>query len=213
MTIGDVMAFTGAVLATGATLWAAQVSCAVLYEKQTRRAAAYLEREWISTLLTGAGVTITAGLLALVLLQQGNGLIKLIGWVLLSALLAHSILGAAGLALLASERIKKLAPRLSKLAHIQRAAGLLIAAGFLPVFGWLFIFPMAFCFSLGAGWRAMTGKARNEIANEPPVTSESVTNGFAVAAANPAAGFTKPSEDVAVAAVPVGSATDIKVEG
>jgi hypothetical protein len=149
------MAFSGVIVATGVTLWAAQMSCAFLFRKKTQQAAMMLETQTWKTLGTGVGVAATAGVLALILVSQPNGLIKMIGWVLLAGLLAHSVLGAAGLATLGGERIKKMAPRLPELGCTGRAAALLTTAGFLPVFGWLFIFPVAFLFSLGAGWRAM----------------------------------------------------------
>ncbi|GAB4462361.1 MAG: hypothetical protein OHK0029_29060 [Armatimonadaceae bacterium] len=175
MTIGDVMGFSGAIVATGVTLWAAQVSCTFLYRNKTKRAAVMLETQTWKTLGTGIALAATAGVMSVILLATKNGLASLIGWVLIAGLLAHSVLGAAGLATLGGERIKKMAPRLSELACISRAAGLLTTAGFLPVFGWLFIFPVAFLFSLGAGWRALRFKEpAAEMQETVPVKPETV---------------------------------------
>jgi hypothetical protein len=162
MTIGDVMGMTAVVAATGATLWAAQVSCAVLFENKTRRATNFLETQTMKTLWVGVALTAVGGLIGVGFIASKNGLLGLVGWTLLAILISASVLGAAGLAMLAAERVKRFAPRLSTLAALGRGAGLLIAAGFFPVFGWLFFFPVAFAFSLGAGWRALTYRVARE---------------------------------------------------
>lgn len=161
--IGDVLAAIGMVLATAGTLWALLVAIALLFAARAQAARERLEARPLRTLAGGATLSVTAGLLAFLLATQGSGLIKLIGWVLLLGLLGVASVGASGLTLLLSERVRANAPRLSPLAALGRAAGLQIAASYLPVLGWFVVFPLSILIALGAGTTALWPPRRRPV--------------------------------------------------
>ena len=149
MTVGDVNATIWAVGTTGVTLWAAIVGAATIFPKTVHRAATFAEQESGKTLGGGIVVALTAGILGLILVNQPNGLFKLIGFGFLAALFALAVLGSAGLATVAGERVGRLDSRLSPLGSIGRGAAFLVAAGFFPFVGWMLFFPAMFILSLG----------------------------------------------------------------
>src|SRR4051812_9970196 len=97
MTIGDVNAMIAGVGASGVTLWASLLGISALFGERTRRAANVIEAQPGRTLGIGAALAVTAGAVGLIFVNQPNGLIKFIGWVLLAGLLAMAALGSAGL--------------------------------------------------------------------------------------------------------------------
>jgi hypothetical protein len=159
MTIGDVNAMIAGVGASGVTLWASLLGISALFGERTRRAANAIEAQPGRTLGHGFLLAATAGIVGVALVNQPNGLIKFVGWVLLAGLLATAALGSAGLSRVTGERVGRMDPKLSTLGAVGRGAGLLVTAGFLPVLGWFGFFPVMLFVSLGAGCRAMTEKA------------------------------------------------------
>ena len=155
MVMGDVLAVIAGVVTACLSLWALLVGAALLFERQANEARTRLEVRPLRALGLGAALVITAGLVAIILINQPNGLLKLIGWILFLGLLALSALGGGGLALLVSGRIRGAEPRLSVLGALGRGAGLVVAAGLVPVLGWLLIMPLAMIATLGAGVQAV----------------------------------------------------------
>ncbi|MDX1931293.1 MAG: hypothetical protein SFU56_01685 [Capsulimonadales bacterium] len=174
MTVGDVNAVVWTIGSTGVTLWTAIVGASVLFQDRARQAAAAVENQGKKVAGVGAVMTFTAGLFALIAINQPNGLIKLIGWVLLAALMLLAILGSAGLATLTGERLCGMDRRLTRLGGVGRGAGILVAAGFLPFVGWFLLFPAMLMLSLGAGWAAIRRKAPAEAATAPVGTALSL---------------------------------------
>lgn len=174
MTVGDVNAVAWIIGSTGVTLWTSIVGTSVLFRERAKRAALAAEQDTPKTLGLGAGIMLGAGLLTVILINQPNGLFKLIGWVLLACLILLAILGSAGLSTVAAERIGHLNRRLSPLACIGRGAGLLVVAGFLPFVGWALLFPAMLMLSLGAGWRGLRMKVIPEASTVATQTSASV---------------------------------------
>ena len=158
MTIGDVNAMIAGVGATGVTLWASLLGISALFGERTRRAANVIEAQAGRTLGLGAALAVSAGAIGLIFVNQPNGLLKFVGWVMLAGLLAMAALGSAGLSRVAGARVGRMDPNLSTLGAVGRGAGLLVTAGFLPFLGWFGFFPLMLFISLGAGCRAMAEK-------------------------------------------------------
>src|SRR3954451_14828015 len=106
MTLGDVLATVTGILAAGASLWAALVLTGLLFEGRARAAAAQLQQRPGRCIGMGLLVLGTAGLIGLALINQPNGLLKLIGWISLGLLFSMATLGGSGLTLFVADRIR-----------------------------------------------------------------------------------------------------------
>ena len=163
MTLGDVLAVVMGVLAFGTCLWAAQIGTVLLFPQKAQAASDALLQKTGRTLGMGFVIVLFAGVGGLVLLNIPNGLMQFIGWILLIGLLGCACLGASGLALLASQRIRERDGRTRPLAALRVGAGILVCAGFLPVVGWLVIFPVSLAASVGAGVAALSSSRRARV--------------------------------------------------
>ncbi len=172
MTLGDVLAVVMGVLATGTCLWAAFLGAAFLFPRKSEAARDALTQQTKKTLGVGVVTALLAGFGGIALLNVPNGLLKLIGWVLLVGLLTCACLGSAGLSLLAADRIRERDKRTRPIAALRLGAAVLVCAGFLPVVGWLFLFPVSLIASVGAGLIALRSKASRSVAlTTPPQTA------------------------------------------
>ena len=167
MTFGDVLAYLAFILATASTLWAAILTIGLVFSKKVAHAAGLLEHTPGKTIGLGVVLALLGIGLGLVLLNSKNGLGMLIGWVFLAITLFVALIGSAGLALVLSGRMQRLAPTQSALAMLARGGALLIGAGMLPGVGWILLFPLQLFSSLGAGIQALTARERR--AYEQPV--------------------------------------------
>jgi hypothetical protein len=160
MTIGDVLAWVAGVLGVSVANWALLVGTALVFEKRAALAQQRIEEDSLRVFGTGVILVVTAGVLALVLVNQPNGALKLVGWMLLMGLLALCALGGGGLALLLGSRIRHLDSGLSSLSALARGAGLIVLAALVPVLGWFFLVPLAIIISLGAAFQVMWPRRR-----------------------------------------------------
>lgn len=155
MTIGDVLAAVAVIIGLSLSAWALLVGLALLFTGFAARAQEHLENTPGAAFGTGLALVATVGLAALALLKAPNGLLKLIGWLLLLVLLLFSALGAGGLALLLNHRIRGLEPELSEFKALCRGVALLVLAGFMPGLGWFVVTPLVVITSLGASIRTL----------------------------------------------------------
>jgi hypothetical protein len=137
------------------SVWAMLVCVTLLFTQKATCAQTEWQEHSLRAFALGVLLTATAGLAGMVLLQQANGLFKLIGWVLLLALFGLSTVGSSGLALLVAERVQGVEPQMSRFGALIRAAGFLIAMGLVPLLGWFLITPITIIMSLGAGCRTL----------------------------------------------------------
>jgi len=149
VTIGDVLGIVAFFLGIGATGWAMTVSMGLLFPEQTSRASTATKGAFVRGLLP-----FLVGILGLFMLGGGPGL-KLIGWVLLLAVLTLASFGLAGLSRMAARRLTILHPEMGEYPAFLRGVGLIIGATMMPVFGWFLFLPAAFITSLGAGWAGL----------------------------------------------------------
>jgi MFS family permease len=173
MTVGDVNAIIAGVTITGATLWASIVGINALFPERTERATRSIREQPGRTFGVGFVSGLIAGALGIALLNSGNGLLQLFGWVALLALGVLATIGSAGIASLLADKVTPLDTRLSRLGSIGRAAAFMVASGFVPFIGWLGFFPMLFLMSLGAGFRALTEK---KLYSQPAQGTDSVVD-------------------------------------
>src|SRR5207244_1031003 len=104
------------------------------------------------------------------LLGNPNPLVKLVGWALLSYLLAISAVGGGGLALLVGERIGRMEPGISRFSALARGAGLIVVMGLVPLFGWFAYVPLVIVIAIGAGGQAIFSRPRpHPVANSATV--------------------------------------------
>ena len=155
MTIGDVLAVIAGVSGFGVSIWALLMATALLFDERTTQAKELLKDSPVRTMIDGGIWAASAGVLAVILLNQPNGLLKLVGWVLFLGLMLVITLGAGGLALLVSDRIRAVEPRLSPFFTMLCGAGLIVLSGMVPLLGWFILTPAAVVTSLGMGVRTL----------------------------------------------------------
>jgi hypothetical protein len=160
MTIGDVLATIAGILAACASLWAALLVTLLLFSDRTRSVAARIERHPWRCAGVGALVLLSAGIVTIILVNQPNGLFKLMGWLSLAFLLALATFGSAGLSRVVAERIVTADSAVPPFRAAGYGAGLLVASGLIPVLGWL-ILAASLLTSLGAG--ALTLRPRKKV--------------------------------------------------
>lgn len=174
MTIGDVLAVVFFVIGLWISTWALLVGVALLFPARATGCQTLLaQRPW-RALITGAILVATAGLVAIMLLRQPNGLGKLLGWAGLAALLGIAALGASGLSLLLGERLAHQQPDASKWSTLARGAGLLVVSGIVPLLGWFGVVPLSIVASLGAGWLSLWKRTAQPPDNSAAVATETI---------------------------------------
>jgi hypothetical protein len=177
MTIGDVQGTIAMIAGTSGALWASQLATAAIFSQKTHRAAEQIERNPGKSFRAGLGLAVTAGVVGFILVNQPNGVLKLVGWVMLAGLFALALIGSAGLATLVAGRLRNMDPKLSHLGAVGRGAAFLIAAGLLPFLGTFLLFPAMLCFSLGGGLRAVRDKSASVTEIDPILpTAQFATN-------------------------------------
>ena len=154
MKIGDVLGTVGLIGGVCLSLWVLLIGSALLFESKARAARRIWENEAGRALWVGVILVVTLGLLAIVLLKA-PGAFKLLGWIVLLSLLAVSLLGGSGLALLLGERTAAQAPHLSPLGALARGAGMMSLAWIFPVLGWFLVAPVSVIIGLGVGAKVL----------------------------------------------------------
>jgi hypothetical protein len=139
MTIGDVLATVAGILAACASLWAALLVTLLIFSARTRTAADHIEKRPWRCAGVGALVLICAGIVTVILVNQPNGLFKLLGWISLALLLALATFGSAGLSRIVAGRISSTDTAVPPFRAAGYGAGLLVATGLFPVLGWLIL--------------------------------------------------------------------------
>lgn len=158
VTLGDVFTVIAIVCALFLTSWASILANGLLFAKATERAERCLLTP-TPTVLRGILILATLGLLSVVLLNRNIPLAKGFGWLMFLSLLWIASVGAAGVAVRLSRRVRTLDPSLSELSAFVRAGALLMGGTLLPILGWFAFAPALLAVSLGAGWVALFRRA------------------------------------------------------
>ncbi|MBW3623862.1 MAG: hypothetical protein KY468_10695 [Armatimonadetes bacterium] len=155
MTIGDVLAVVAGVFGVGLSVWALLVGVAVMFGSAAHRGKAILLLSPFKVIVTGLLAGAVIGFIAVALMNQANGALKLAGIALLLGLLAVSALGGGGLATIMAERVRRQDGGLSPFAALGRGAALLVIVANIPFFGWFLLLPVMTVVSLGLGIRTL----------------------------------------------------------
>lgn len=155
MTIGDVLAWVGGIGAICASAWTLYVAVALLFAQRSSQAADAILASPGKQGAIGFVVTLILVPISIVALTHPLPLSRLFGMIILLALLALAAVGGAGVALIASRRIRTLDPGVTPFAALCRGAAFVVVPSFFPILGWFLIGPVLFWVGLGAGIRTL----------------------------------------------------------
>lgn len=154
MTLAQVqigVAFVVTMIATWAGLL---MAVALLFPQHAGRAEYSLETEPKKCMLSGLAM-IGLFVLAIVLLNVPNPLVKLAGFLLTLAVLGLLVVGSAGLSHLLGRRIAEMSGAKTSFGCLVRGSLLFsLALGF-PYVGWFLFAPLTALFTAGAGFLAL----------------------------------------------------------
>ncbi len=158
--MGTVLGFVWFVVGCVVFNTAILVWAALMLPNPVERARQRLERRGVGTFFLGLVLTVVSVFLWVAMVNAPNGVVKLLGWLVLSPTLAAAVVGGAGIARIAADRI---APRLKNESEMVALVGGALstsAAGWTPVVGWFLFFPALLMLSVGAGLLALLSKRR-----------------------------------------------------
>jgi hypothetical protein len=164
---GDVLAFVSLLIGTCVSAWALMMAYGLLFPGKSWVAQQEItSRPW-TCVGRGAAIVLTVGLGGAVLLTVPNPLIKLVGWLLLLGIFSVAALGMSGVAMMAGERLQKLAPETNNFAAFSKGATVLILGCILPIVGWFAFAPALYLTAIGAGVKAL----RTRVVEQPPMVN------------------------------------------
>jgi hypothetical protein len=150
MNMGDVFAVFGGMLALGIALPGLLLAWSLLFPTTVERARLRLERTPWRCFWLGLITLLVIGLPLAILFNVPAGPVQLVGWVGSFVLLALASVGAAGLAALMGERLRRVGLAASAPGALLRGALALELAAIFPLIGWFIVIPLATICSLGA---------------------------------------------------------------
>lgn len=160
-TIGDSFAIVALIAGICLSAWALIMAIALVFPGKAAHARNRLvHRPWLSFFI-GMGIWSTAGIVSAAFLANPLPLAKLLGWMGMLTLLSIAAVGSAGLATLASERLRALAPDQTPYVHLSKSAAYIVVAGLVSMLGWFLIVPFLIFASTGAGTAALMLKDRS----------------------------------------------------
>ncbi len=121
----------------------------LLFPSVVTRAQTRVEKTLTGTFWMGLLIVIALAIPILILLALPIGPAKFIGWILLSASLAFSSIGSAGIAAHLANRLRQQS-NLNGLSAFVRGAVVLELAAFFPAIGWFFLWPLLLITAFGA---------------------------------------------------------------
>ncbi|MBM3496419.1 MAG: hypothetical protein FJX72_19180 [Armatimonadetes bacterium] len=159
MTLAQVQATVALVVALVVGWTGLMVAVALLFPARTRRAEAAIVQSpgrRFGLGLLGIGIATLAG----AFLAAPNGMAKLIGLAISTALLAAVTIGAAGLSRLLGQRVAEASGARSEFGALVRGSLLFSVAGLFPGIGWYLFGPTAAVLSMGGGMVALWPEKR-----------------------------------------------------
>jgi hypothetical protein len=157
-TLGDVWATTAIIVGISICAWALLLCLALIFQSRTQFSKELIEVRPGKLVFSGLLITLALGALGIFLLNLPNGLVKLLGWMVLLGLMALSFTGSAGLVALVGERVQRLDHSLSGYAALSRGALFVVLPAVMPILGWFLYAPIVFCLGVGAGLKAIRMK-------------------------------------------------------
>jgi hypothetical protein len=163
MTIGDVLAVVAGIGSACVAAWTALVASALLFSRHAQRGQTALEAHPWRTVFSGFVGSIA-------LMNLPNGLVKLLGWVLLLAMLSLGALGGGAVAKLMAQRVQQSETRLSHFGALLRGAAIPVVSSLLPFVGWFVFLPLGLSAALGAGWSSLRTAKQRAVQPQFPVS-------------------------------------------
>jgi hypothetical protein len=160
VTIGDAFSIVAILGGICISAWALILGTALLFPQRAAIARDHLAGSPWRSFGVGLVLFVVLGTFSLIALGQPVPVGKLLGWTVLLGMLSVGVYGAAGMATLASERMRVLAGDMTPYVSLSKSAAVLVIAGLVPMLGWFLIVPVVTIFSLGAGAMALFGRAK-----------------------------------------------------
>lgn len=160
-TIGDSFAVVAILAGICLSAWALILAVALVFPGKAQHARNRLVHKPWASFFGGLLIWGTLGVVSLGMMANPLPVGKLMGWTLFMALTAIASVGSAGLASLASERLRAMAPDMTPYAAITKSAAVIVVSGLLPVLGWFLIVPFLVFASTGAGIQALMLRDRH----------------------------------------------------
>ena len=154
VTIGDSFSIVATLAGVALTLWCFMLVCALLFPVRVEEARSAVSGSLGKCFGMGL-VAFLLGFIGIVVAQVPNPLAKLAGLLIASAYLCCVMVGAAGVAKLAAERLRVLTNQQeSEFSAFGKSAWYIVVAGMLPVLGWFRFAPLMMVVGGGAGFKA-----------------------------------------------------------
>ena len=154
VTIGDSFSIVATLAGIAFTLWSFMLVCALLFPVRVEEARAAVSGSLGKCFGMGL-VAFVLGFFGIVIAQVPNPLAKLAGLMVASGYLACVMVGTAGVAKLAAERLRALTNQEeSHFASFSKSSWYIVVAGMLPVLGWFLFAPLMMVVGGGAGFKA-----------------------------------------------------------
>ena len=167
MIFGDVLAALAILVGIPFTTWAAIIACRLLFPTVSDRATDELAESPYMAFFAGLCAILVFGLIAIILLNMPNPVLKFIGFDIVSFLLAISVVGAGAISQIAGRRLQASGQNLSDHAAFTRGAGFFVIACMSPLVGWVFVLPISLVISVGTGIMAI--RSRRKVIVPPTV--------------------------------------------
>jgi bacteriorhodopsin len=146
----------------------------LLFPSLITRAQTRIEKTLSQSFWLGLIVIIALTVPIFILLALPFGPAKFLGWILLTASLAFSSIGSAGIAAHLGEQMKRAGNNYTSINAFIRGAVVLELAAFFPVIGWLFIWPIMLITAFGAtGFALLNWSPREKTRTSSTTTSPS----------------------------------------
>jgi hypothetical protein len=146
----------------------------LLFPNLITRAQTRIERSLAQSFWLGLVIVIALTIPIVILLTLPFGPAKLMGWILLGALLTFSSIGSAGIAAHLGARLTQQSS-LSPLSGFIRGAVILELAAFFPIIGWVFIWLPLLITAFGATGFALLNwlpREKTQLSSATPSTSQ-----------------------------------------
>jgi len=171
--MADISAIFFILLILGVAFPAVLTAWWLLFPSVIQRAQTRIEKTLSRSFWLGLAIVIALTIPIIILFALPFGPAKFFGWILLTASLAFSSIGSAGIAAHLGNRLTQQS-KLTPLGGFVRGAIILELAGFFPVIGWLFIFPILLITAFGAtGFALLNWAPREKTQTSSSITSPS----------------------------------------
>lgn len=142
LTLGDVFAFAAILVGFSATVWGATVLTMLLAKSKTEAASSMIKAGPWKAGFMGLAMALVVIIFGIILINVPAPLIKVIGIGLLMVQALLGVLGAASVASLAAERIRRADSSVSEYGALVRASLLVVSLASMPFIGWFLVTPV-----------------------------------------------------------------------